>query len=347
MLRLEDVMSGPSAGRSDLHLSATNASQCVLGARVKMVENTTLFATGAVVVVSSVAIFLYIRSKNGCPFSICGSKPKKAKKTLLDENEKYSLPLSEKFTVSHDTRKFRFKLPSPDHVLGLPTGQHVYLSAKVDGKLVVRPYTPVSSDEDKGFVELMIKVYFRDTNPKFPDGGKMSQHLEQMKIGDTIDFRGPSGLITYKRHGTFEVRADKKSPPKEKTFSRISMIAGGTGITPMLQIIEAILRDETDKTQMKLLFANQTAEDILLREELDALAVKFADRFNVWYTVDRPTDDWKYSSGFINDEMIQKHLYPPASDHVVLLCGPPPMINFACTPNLDKLAYDPANRLHF
>ena len=37
-------------------------------------------------------------------------------------------------------------------------GQHIYLSAKIDGKLVVRPYTPVSSDDDKGCVDLVIKV---------------------------------------------------------------------------------------------------------------------------------------------------------------------------------------------
>jgi hypothetical protein len=39
-------------------------------------------------------------------------------------------------------------------------------------------------------------------HPKFPDGGKMSQHLESMSIGDTIDFRGPNGLLVYLGHGT-------------------------------------------------------------------------------------------------------------------------------------------------
>lgn len=60
--------------------------------------------------------------------------------------------------MSHDTRRFRFELPSPDHVLGLPVGQHIYLSARIDGSLIIRPYTPTSSDEDKGFVELVVKV---------------------------------------------------------------------------------------------------------------------------------------------------------------------------------------------
>ncbi|KAL0625473.1 NADH-cytochrome b5 reductase 3 [Plecturocebus cupreus] len=60
--------------------------------------------------------------------------------------------------ISHDTRRFRFALPSPQHILGLPVGQHIYLSARIDGNLVIRPYTPVSSDDDKGFVDLVIKV---------------------------------------------------------------------------------------------------------------------------------------------------------------------------------------------
>uniref|UniRef100_A0A1I7XPC6 FAD-binding FR-type domain-containing protein n=1 Tax=Heterorhabditis bacteriophora TaxID=37862 RepID=A0A1I7XPC6_HETBA len=196
-----------------------------------MVENSTLIVAGVVVLVSSLAIF-FLRKRN-CPFS-CTTK-NVSNVTLVSDETKYALPLAEKIWISHDTRKFRFKLPSEKHILGLPIGQHVYLSAKVDNKLVVRPYTPVSSDDDFGYVDLMIKVYFRDTNPKFPDGGKMSQYLEQMKIGDTIDFRGPSGLIVYQGNGRFAIKPDKKSAPMYRSFSKISMIAGGTGITPMLQ----------------------------------------------------------------------------------------------------------------
>uniref|UniRef100_A0A1I7XNL4 Cytochrome-b5 reductase n=1 Tax=Heterorhabditis bacteriophora TaxID=37862 RepID=A0A1I7XNL4_HETBA len=83
------------------------------------------------------------------------------------------------------------------------------------------------------------------------------------------------------------------------------------------------------------------------RKELDELAAAHKEQFHVWYTVDRPPIKWNYSEGFINDQMIKEHLAPPSEDSVILLCGPPPMINFACTPNLDKLAYDPNNRFQF
>ncbi|NXX87625.1 NB5R2 reductase, partial [Centropus bengalensis] len=241
--------------------------------------------------------------------------------------------------ISHDTKKFRFELPSPDHILGLPVGQHVYLSAKIDGNLVIRAYTPVSSDEIKGYVDLIIKVYHKNVNPKFPEGGKMSQYLDDMKIGDTIDFRGPNGLLVYEGAGTFLIKPHKKSEAEKKFAKHLGMIAGGTGITPMLQLIRRITSDPKDSTKCYLLFANQTEKDILLRAELEDIAKRHPDQFTLWYTLDRPPQDWKYSSGFVTAEMIKSSLPAPGSETLILMCGPPPMIQFACQPNLDKLGY--------
>jgi hypothetical protein len=68
-------------------------------------------------------------------------------------------------------------------------GNHVFISAKVDGAPVMRAYTPASGDDELGYFDLVIKVYFRNVHPKFPDGGKMSQHLESLAVGDTIEVR--------------------------------------------------------------------------------------------------------------------------------------------------------------
>ena len=54
----------------------------------------------------------------------------------------------------------------------------------------------------------------------------MSQHLESLKIGDTIDVRGPSGLIVYNGQGEFAIKADKKAEPAIRKFNKVSMIAG-------------------------------------------------------------------------------------------------------------------------
>jgi len=274
-------------------------------------------------------------------------KKKGKKVTLVDPNVKYALKLIKKIELSHDTRLFRFELPSSEHCLGLPIGQHIYLSARINDGLVVRPYTPTTSDEDLGHMDLVVKIYKANVHPKFPDGGKMTQYLDNMNIGDSIDVRGPSGLLVYNGRGVFDIKQDKKSAGKEVKVGQVSMIAGGTGITPMLQLVRAVFRDPEDTTCLSLLFANQTEDDILLRKELEEVQKQHPDRFNLWYTVDRPGEGWTYSSGFVNSEMIEKALFPPSGDNLVLLCGPPPMINFACNPNLDKLGYAQSNRFSY
>uniref|UniRef100_A0A672QEW1 cytochrome-b5 reductase n=1 Tax=Sinocyclocheilus grahami TaxID=75366 RepID=A0A672QEW1_SINGR len=203
-----------------------------------------------------------------------GRKQSNFPKTLQDPNVKYSLPLIEKEVrqnlnvKSLMTKKIQFGLPSSSHVLGLPIGHYVYLSAKVNGNLVIRAYTPVSSDEDKGYIDLVVKVYYKNTHPNYPDGGKMSQYLNDMKIGDTIDFRSPNGLPVYNGNGQFAIRPDKKSEPKVRKFRHVGMIAGGTGITPMLQLIKSITADHADNTKCSLIFANQVShiyDEILIK----------------------------------------------------------------------------------
>ncbi|XP_029908681.1 NADH-cytochrome b5 reductase 2 [Myripristis murdjan] len=287
----------------------------------------------AVFVLAGTVLYFLPRGSGG------GKKKKNVPVTLQDPTVKYPLQLTEKQEISHDTKKFRFGLPSQNHVLGLPIGQHVYLSAKVNGSLVVRAYTPVSSDEDQGFVDLVVKVYYKNCHPSFPDGGKMSQYLDNMAIGDSIDFRGPNGLLVYKGNGKFSIRPDKKSEPKVRTFRHVGMIAGGTGITPMLQLIRSITADPNDNTKCSLIFANQTEKDILLREELEEVKRNHPDKLKLWFTLDKPPQDWRYSSGFVTYDMIKAHLPPASSDVLVVLCGPPPMIQHACLPNLDKLGF--------
>ena len=83
---------------------------------------------------------------------------KKKKVLLVEPTVKYALPLIEKQVISHDTRLFRFGLPTKEHILGLPIGQHVHLTANINGEVVIRAYTPVSSDDDQGHVDLVVKV---------------------------------------------------------------------------------------------------------------------------------------------------------------------------------------------
>ncbi|KAM3571276.1 hypothetical protein VYU27_006688 [Nannochloropsis oceanica] len=114
------------------------------------------------------------------------------------------------------------------------------------------------------------------------------------------------------------------------------MIAGGTGITPMLQILREMLKDTGDKTKVWLLYANQTENDMLLQEELDDIAQKHPDRFQLYNTLDRPPTKWKQGIGFITPEMVKDHQPPPSSSSFYLVCGPPPMIKLAVIPSYEK-----------
>jgi cytochrome-b5 reductase len=195
-----------------------------------------------------------------------------------------------------------------------------YTDAK-EGAAVVRSYTPVTSNDDKGHFDLVIKVY--------PDG-KMTQHLKNMEEGESIIATGPTGRLVYEGKGLFKISN------RPKKVRNVGMLAGGTGITPMLQIIRHIGKTNDD-TKMSLIFANVTEDDILLRNELEQ-AEKSNGNFSLHYTLDKPNANWGYSSGFITPAMIQEHLPAPADDTLILICGPPPMVKFMCK-NLDDLGY--------
>ena len=258
----------------------------------------------------------------------------------LDPKRKLEFPLISRELLSHNVLKLRFGLQSENHAFGLPVGKHVFVYAKVNDETVMRAYTPTSSDHDLGFFELVIKVYRANEHPKFPLGGKMSQYLDSLVLGDKITIKGPVGHMWYKGHGKYVLHGS------EATTDQINLMAGGTGITPCYQIIKSILRDKTDTTKVSLLYANQTPDDVLLREELDLLADS-DDRFSCWYTVDKADDDWTFSVGFITKEMVSEHLLPFTETGICCMCGPPPMVKFACIPALEYMGYKESQMIQF
>lgn len=91
-------------------------------------------------------------------------------------------------------------------------------------------------------------------------------------------------------------------------------------------------------------------DDILVRDMLEALALKHPKQFKLHYTLDDPPKGkgaWSGSTGFITADMIAAHLPPPGPNTVVLMCGPPPMVQYACKANLDKLGYEKKDQLSF
>ncbi|KAK8328567.1 hypothetical protein V6Z11_A11G258800, partial [Gossypium hirsutum] len=159
--------------------------------------------------------------------------------------------------------KLTFELPTPTLVLGLPIEQHICCRGKdSQGEEVIKPYTPTTLDSDVGHFELVIKMY-----PQ----GRMLHHFRELCVGDYLAVKGPKGRFRYQ-------------PGQVRAFG---MIAGGSGITPMFQVARAILENPKDMTNVHLIYANVTYEDILLKEELDSLVANYPGRFKVHYVLNQ------------------------------------------------------------
>lgn len=223
-------------------------------------------------------------------------------KGFLEPKNFKELPLIAKVQLSPSVYRFTFQLPGPRDTIGLPIGQHVAIQATINGKSVSRSYTPTSNNLDLGVLELVIKCY--------PDGLLTGKYLANLNVGDKVLFRGPKGTMKYRRD----------------LCRRIGMIAGGTGITPMYQLIRAICEDERDTTEISLIYANRSEEDILLRQELEAFARKYKN-LKIWYMLDLPPKDWTYGKGYVTPRVMKDRLPSPAVDTKIMLCGPPGMIN--------------------
>ena len=245
----------------------------------------------------------------------------------ISPRKRLPFTLRERIVVNHDTRIFRFDLQSPNHILGLPPGRHIFVSANVHDHRVVRPYTPISPGDAKGYCDLLVKVYYpTDGHP----GGLMSQYLDGLQPGARVHFRGPLGHIEYAGRGVFYVQDERV------VASRVGFVAGGTGITPIYQVMRAIASDPDDPTCASLVFCNKTPADILLREELDGLAAQRPERIAVWHNVDvvEAGDEHAFagSVGRVSVDVLRQHLpslqagqgdaqnSPPA---MIFICGPP------------------------
>jgi cytochrome-b5 reductase len=121
-----------------------------------------------------------------------------------------------------------------------------------------------------------------------------------------------------------EMRGPILSFPYERNMvDEIGMIAGGTGITPMYQLIKQILRDTEDTTKISLIYANK--DEILLQRELQILANGSPDRLKVFHVLENGGVEG-FGKGYITKRMLRDHLPKGDGDKLVLVCGPDAMV---------------------
>ena len=266
--------------------------------------------------------------------------------TVVEESDSYLIPqfwkktrLVSKREVSHDSRIFRFALNHDDQELGLPAGQHVFLRVKKPGgQFIQRAYTPYSGNTQRGFLDILIKVYFpRGSSP----GGSMTMALENASNDLEIELKGPFGHFTYLGNNEVRIGSDIRQ------VDRLIMLAAGSGITPMWTTLKAIADEKGTPPELRLVCGNKKEVDILLRDELDNLARQLKT-MSVSHILSDATTDWTMSRGRIDLGLI-RDILPAASaanNTLVLLCGPPAM-EAAVLKALKELRWDKDSIVQF
>lgn len=233
-----------------------------------------------------------------------------------------SLELAAKREYNHDSTVYQFKLPRCTS-LNLPAcGCILALApgAGSDGSDVVRPYTPISEISQLGSFEILVKRY---------DDGAMSSYLYSLPVGAPVQFKHIK--FNLKRQYPF---------PGIKTFS---LLCAGSGITPMYQALMKLMSTVGDNRKVVLLYGNKSAEDILMKAELEAWAVAHSDRLRVVHIIGNAPDDlrpegWSTTdtyvaeTGWIDAEKIKKYCFTPSEDTAVFICGLPNMYEALCGP---------------
>lgn len=257
---------------------------------------------------------------------------------MLNSKRWKQVTLVDRKKLSADTfaYTFRFRDSRDSKKLGLSTCQHIQFGIHMLDKILIRSYTPtrpVVESEDDGTFELTVKTYFPDQNQP---GGAFSNFLHELPVGEHVEVCGPTGEITYLGGSLFNVEGEKRR------FSKVSLVLGGSGLTPGYALLKRVAEDKDDATKIKVIDANKTEDDILLRGELNSLVEQSRGQVQITHVLSHPKDQdsWEDKGGLtghVNSEVIKNSLFTPEKDSVVFLCGPPGLIQKAALPALKGL----------
>lgn len=218
--------------------------------------------------------------------------------------------------LTHDLTEFCFQTPEPADFL---PGQFALLHLpNVEG---ARAYSMSNLSTDGGTWNFIIR--------HVPKGRGTAVLFTQLKTGDQIKIDGPYGLAYL-----------RPESPRD-----IVCIGGGSGLSPMVSIVRAAVRDpRLIDRKITFFYGARTPNDLCI-EELLARDPLMAERATVIPAISTPTEGWQGEQGFIH-EVMQKKLAAGFENYEFYCCGPPPMTDaIQRLLLLDKRV--PAQQLHF
>jgi predicted ferric reductase len=137
--------------------------------------------------------------------------------------------------------------------------------------------------------------------------GDLTSRIHEVSVGQRVYIDGPYGAFTIGNPADMHV-----------------LIAGGVGITPMMSMIRT-LAARGDRRPVILIYGSRDWESITFREELEALEARLD--LKVVHVLSEPPPGWNKEKGFIDAEIMMRHLPPPYRDHEYFICGPDPMMD--------------------
>jgi ferredoxin-NADP reductase len=217
---------------------------------------------------------------------------------------------------THDAKTLRFLLEQNRDIAMRP-GQFLTFEWVIDGKRVPRSYSICSSPTRRSFVEI---------TPKRVEDGYVSQFLnDRAQIGLEVKARGPYGRFYF-------------DGSKHK---RIVLIAGGSGITPMIAMLR-YMDDLCIPVHATLIYCVRTEHDVFFKEEFAALQERLKT-FRYVLVFSRPSSDWRGWEGRLRREVLDHELEKPA-ESTFFLCGPPAFMELGRT-LLKDMAVEPSRIL--
>mmetsp|Transcript_6265 Transcript_6265/g.17397 ORF Transcript_6265/g.17397 Transcript_6265/m.17397 type:complete len:322 (+) Transcript_6265:86-1051(+) len=224
--------------------------------------------------------------------------------------------------VSRDSRLLVFDLPSDVPTLGapLPSCLKVRQQLAYEGREPItldKSYSPISLPDARGHFELLVKGY--PPQPQRKDPGGLGSFLVGLRPGQRAEMLVKSPRLF---HG---------APYHPNRWADLGMVAGGTGIAPMLQMARAILADPAERTRLWIVFANRQEEDILMRSEMDLLARRHAGRLRIRYVLSQPPPVWAGGRGWVGmQDLGPPHLPEPAGGTMIMVCGRDEFLDTVC-----------------
>jgi ring-1,2-phenylacetyl-CoA epoxidase subunit PaaE len=184
-------------------------------------------------------------------------------------------------------------------------GQHLTLRTTIDGEEVRRSYS-ICSPPSAGRLRVAVKLL---------EGGAFSGHANQgLKVGDELDVMRPAGR--------FGVPLD---PAQSK---RYTAIVAGSGITPVMSVLGAVLETEPGST-FTLVYGNRDSGSVMFVEELEDLKDRYPTRLQLMHVLSREPQDAELLHGRIDDAKLARLLddvVRPEDVDEWLLCGPFTMV---------------------